>query len=132
MVNHTTTLILIQTPRRSRRSVFHIRRFGPHSRALGPIAMSKRGIRRRNVRGQGIRFLAKLSVAGRGLGLALPEFAFRRAGRVAVVGGGPEGFLALVVAGEGEFEEDGEEEEDAVVGQLSLVGFCLGVEGGRR
>jgi hypothetical protein len=48
------------------------------------------------------------------LGLALPELAPWGAGGVAIVGGGTEGFLFLVVADETEFDEDGEEEEDAV------------------
>jgi hypothetical protein len=47
--------------------------------------------------------------------LALPELAAGGAGCVAVVGGGAEGFLSLVVPDEGEFDEDREEEEDAVV-----------------
>lgn len=76
--------------------------------------MSRQYIGRRNMRGQRIRLLAKLRVAVRVLGFALPELALGGAGRVAVVGGGPEGFFALVVAGERQFEEDGEEEEDAV------------------
>lgn len=53
------------------------------------------------------------------LGLALPELALWGAGGVAVVGGGTECFLFLVVADETEFYEDGEEEEDA--GLVSLM-----------
>jgi hypothetical protein len=53
----------------------------------------------------------ELSVAV--LGLALPEFALGGASGVAVVGGGAEGFLFLVVADETEFDEDGEGEENA-------------------
>jgi hypothetical protein len=53
------------------------------------------------------------------LELALPELALWGAGGVAVVGGGTEGFLFLVVADETEFNEDREEEEDA--GLVSLM-----------
>ena len=46
--------------------------------------------------------------------LALPELAFGGAGGVAVVGRGAEGALLAAVADEAVFDEDGEEEEDAV------------------
>lgn len=46
--------------------------------------------------------------------LALPELAFGGASCVAVVGGGAEGTLFAAVADETIFDEDGEEEEDAV------------------
>jgi hypothetical protein len=47
---------------------------------------------------------SELSIAV--LGLALPELAAWGAGGVAIVGRGTEGFLSLVVADEGEFDED--------------------------
>ena len=55
---------------------------------------------------------SELSIAG--LSFALPEFALASTGGVAVVGRGTESFLLLVVADETEFNEDREQEEDAV------------------
>lgn len=48
------------------------------------------------------------------LGLALPELALWGTGCVSVVWGGAEGALLAAVLDEEEFEEDGDEEEDAV------------------
>jgi len=92
------------------RAILHVRGLttGTNSRALSSIALS--GISRRSVGGQRIGVL--LSVGASGLGLALPELAFGGASCVAVVGAGAEGFLFLVVAGEDNVEEDGEEEEN--------------------
>ena len=56
------------------------------------------------VRREGVGLLAGAELSVAVLGLSLPELAAGRAGRVAVVGGGPEGFLLLVVAHEGDFE----------------------------
>lgn len=55
---------------------------------------------------EGIRLLSSSELGVAVLGLALPELPARGAGRVAVVGGWTEGFLFLVVADEGEFDED--------------------------
>jgi hypothetical protein len=59
--------------------------------------------------------------------LALPELAFGGAGGVAVVGGGAEGALLAAVADEAIFDEDGEEEEDAV-GFASVFSFSIHIE----
>jgi hypothetical protein len=102
---------------RVRRSILAIHRLIAYSRGISGIRVSdlaRRRVGREHIR---VMFLssettgAELSVAV--LGLALPEFALGGAGGVAVVGGGAEGFLFLVVADETEFDEDGEGEEDA-------------------
>lgn len=78
---------------------------------------SVRGIRGseiggRLVRGQSIGLLSiELGIAGV-LGLALPELPAWGPGGVAVVGGGAESLLFLVMADEHEFDEDRKEEED--------------------
>ena len=53
---------------------------------------------------ESVRLLSKLSIAV--LGLTLPELAAWGAGDVAVVRGGTEGFLFLVVADEDQLDED--------------------------
>lgn len=62
---------------------------------------------------------SKLSIAV--LGLALPELALWGAGSVAVVGGRAEGLFFAVVFDEEEFDEDGQEEEDAVVSVSQIL-----------
>lgn len=91
---HNPTSLSTKTTR-SRRTILSIRRFlGAYSSALSSIASPH--IRRRSMRGQRIRLLAKLSIAS--LLLALPETTLWGAGRVAIVGGWTEGFFFLVVA----------------------------------
>jgi hypothetical protein len=98
-------------------AILVIRGLVAHGRGVGGIAVPHGG--RLRVRGEGVGVLlrraAKLGVA-RGARAALPELAPGRAGRVAVVGRGPEGLLAPAVADERELERDGEEEEDAAGG----------------
>jgi hypothetical protein len=57
-----------------------------------------------------------LDITGsRGLWLALPELSLWRAGGVAVVGGWAVTLFFAVMTEEHEFDEDGEEKEDAVI-----------------
>ena len=69
---------------------------------------------------------SKLSITV--LGLALPELALWGAGSVAVVGGRAKGLFFAVVLDEEEFDEDRQEEEDAVV-FVSQILYLFEVKG---
>lgn len=75
--------------------------------------------------GECIRILFAIECRGRVFWFALPEFTTGRAGRVAVVGGGAEGLLALAVADHEEFDGDGEEEEDTMNPLISISQYFL-------
>ena len=98
------------TTRHIRLAILVINGVMTNSRSVRGIRGSEIG--GRLVRGQSIGLLSiKLGIAGV-LGLALPELPAWRAGGVAVVGGGAESLLFLVMADEHEFDEDRKEEED--------------------
>lgn len=107
------------TSRHIRIAILVINWFLTNSRGIGGIRGSEIGgslVGRERI---GL-FSSKLGVTG-GPGLALPEPALGRTGSVAVVGGGAKGFLFPVVAHEGDLDEEGEEEEDAVFISSSFV-----------
>lgn len=75
--------------------IFVINRLVPHRRGVRRIRGSEVG--RRLVGGQSVGLLCGSELVVAALGLALPESPAGRAGCVAVVGRGPEGFLFLVM-----------------------------------
>ena len=86
------------------------RRLTTNSRGISSIALAH--ISRRGVGWERIGVLVGISLV---LALALPELALGRAGGVAVVGGGAVGALLAAVLDQEEFEEDGDEEENAEI-----------------
>lgn len=83
-------------PRHIRIPIFIINRFLPHSRRFRRVASPE--ICRRLMGWQRIGFLRCSEFRIAVLGLALPELSAGSPSRVAVVGGGTEGFLFFVVA----------------------------------
>ena len=65
--------------------------------------------------------MSLVAILGITSSLALPELAAWCSGCVAVVGGGSEGFLFLVMSDQADFDEEGEEEDEAGLVSLNRV-----------